>query len=101
MELETVDFGPCCSCGREGDDLNVRNIVMLEQKGTVPGSGWGCVQCGLPCDGAAAVLCDDCMSLGRPIKFAIAGPAKDKKRVPIESLGAEHKHDMSKHPEVE
>jgi hypothetical protein len=99
MELETTDFGPCCSCEKASED--VRNIVMLEQKTTIPGSGWGCVQCGIPADGAVAVLCDDCVNLGRPIRFAIAGPVKDKKRVPIESLGAEHEHDMSKHPEVE
>ena len=100
IELETTDFGACCSCGREGDDLNVQNVVMLEQKASTPGSGWGCVQCGLPCDGAVAVLCDTCVDLGRPIQFAIAGLIKDNKRVPIDSLGAEHKHDLSKHPEV-
>lgn len=97
-ELELLNFGPCCACEKEG--ASVRNLIMLEHKAPVPGIGWGCVQCGLPYDGAVAVVCDDCIDGGRPIKFAIAGPANDKKRVPIESLGGEHKHDMSEHPEV-
>lgn len=97
-EIKTPFFGPCCSCGQTKE--TVRNIVMLEQKATTPGSGWGCFQCGLPMEGAVAVICDDCLSVGAPIKFAVAGEMKDKERVPVESLGGEHKHDMSKHPEV-
>ena len=97
IELETTDFGACCSCGREGDDLNIKNVVMLEQKAPAPGSGWGCLVCNLPVDGAVAVICDDCLSLGRPIKFAVAGELKKKRRIPVEDLGAEHKHDMTKH----
>lgn len=98
IDLETLDFGPCCACCKKKDA--VHNVVMLDQKGSTPGSGWGCVQCGLPADGAFAVLCDDCVSVGAPIIFAVTGPVKEKKRVLVESLGAEHKHDMTKHPEV-
>jgi hypothetical protein len=105
-ELLSMDFGPCCACGKErpkwAEDLPGSwppNIIMLEQKAPTPGTGWGCVQCGLPLDGAVAAICDDCLNIGRPIRFAIDGFAKDKKRVPIESLTGEHKHDMSKHPE--
>jgi hypothetical protein len=105
-ELLSMDFGPCCACGKErpkwAEDLPGSwppNIIMLEQKAPTPGTGWGCVQCGLPLDGAVAGICDDCLNIGRPIRFAIDGFAKDKKRVPIESLTGEHKHDMSKHPE--
>ena len=87
-ELEIKDFGACCSCGAEGENVNVRNVVMLEQKSTVPGSGWGCVQCGLSMEGAFAVICDDCLDLGRPIIYAVAGELKNKKRIPVTSRSA-------------
>jgi hypothetical protein len=90
------NFGPCCAC--EKDEGEIKNIVMLNQKGPMSGKGWGCLVCGLPPEGAVASLCDECMELGRPIKYAIAD-FETKARVPIESLGAEHDHDWSKHPE--
>jgi hypothetical protein len=96
--VETFDFGPCCACGAENE--RVRNVIMLEQKTPAPGSGWGCFQCGLPAEGAFAVLCDECLDLGRPIRFAVAGEVKNKQRVAIEALGGEHKHDMTKHSEA-
>lgn len=98
IDLETTDFGACCSCGQAKD--TVKNVCLLEQKAPAPGSGWGCVQCGLPLEGAVAVICDDCLCVGAPIKFAVAGEIKSKERIPVEQLGGEHKHDMSKHPEV-
>ena len=50
---EVPNLGPCCHCGRTDD---VRTIVMLSRRGPMPGCGWGCVVCGLPLDGAIAVL---------------------------------------------
>lgn len=51
------DLGPCCMCeGLAG----VSNIILLERRGVVAGHGWGCIECGLPMDGASAVLCDPC-----------------------------------------
>lgn len=99
---ETLDLGPCCACeGLEG----VRNIIMLDIKGTAPGFGWGCFVCHLPFDGAVAVLCDHCRDAiqdGRDaaLRFAVDGMLEDKKRIPIDELTAPHKHDLSKHPEV-
>ena len=52
---DTPDLGPCCCCG--GTE-RVRDIVMLSRKAPVPGTGWGCVVCGLPNDGASYVCCD-------------------------------------------
>jgi hypothetical protein len=98
-DIEATDFGPCCACGREGEGIQAQNIIMLEQKAPTPGTGWACFQCGLPSDGAVSVVCDDCLNIGRPIRFAIDGHAKDKKRVPIEWLKGEHKHYTSKHLE--
>ena len=93
-------LGPCCMC--EGT-VDVRNIISLHRKSPTPGRGWGCVQCGLPPDGAIAVLCDRCLALtenGEPLNFACKGyPATDG-RVPIMSLHGEHDHDFSRHPEI-
>ena len=56
-EDETPDFGACCVCETtEG----IRNMIMLDKRAQVSGHGWGCVVCGLPSDGANAVLCDPC-----------------------------------------
>jgi hypothetical protein len=54
------DLGPCCGCERSGPEVRVRHILMLDRRGPVPGHGWGCFVCGLPADGATAVLCDPC-----------------------------------------
>lgn len=52
------NLGPCCCCGKEGPEVQV--VVTLDFHAPVSGTGWGCVLCGLPCDGAVAVLCHDC-----------------------------------------
>ena len=91
------DLGPCCICA---GTTGVRNVIMLHVKGRVPGHGWGCFGCDLPCDGASAVLCDPCAEAwqkGTPLRFACRGfPAEDG-RVPIEELAEPHAHDMAKH----
>jgi len=43
---DLLDLGACCACGRS--DSLVRNVVMLEQRASVPGTGWGCLLCNLP-----------------------------------------------------
>ena len=88
-------FGPCCNCGRTD---GVRNITMLSRRGPTPGRGWGCVQCGLPLDGAIAVVCDDCTTI-EP-KFVCSGYPVTLGRVPIKELSPDvFDHDMTKHPE--
>jgi hypothetical protein len=95
-------LGTCCGCGNV---LNVRTIVNVHKKSPTPGRGWGCVVCGLPFDGAVAVLCDECADKAEKgkkniFKYACKGyPATDG-RVPFESLKGDHDHDMSKHPEA-
>lgn len=91
------DFGPCCACGKE--DETVRNIVMLEVRASRPGTGWGCFVCGLPSDGALAIVCDSCLESRAYIADACDGYPTDKKRVPVKRLQGAFTHDLSKHPE--
>jgi hypothetical protein len=86
-------LGPCCTCGTtEG----VTNIATLDRRGPIPGRGWGCVVCGLPPDGAVAVLCNNCFGL--PTRFACRGyPASDG-RIAIANLPKERfAHDPDRH----
>ena len=89
-----LDLGLCCAC--EGD-IDVRNMIMLDKKGLVLGTGWGCVVCHLPYDGASAVLCDRCLDTRAEIRFAIYGYATDKQRVKIDDLTEPFAHDMKFH----
>jgi len=93
---DDVDLGPCCVCEKAGPD--VRNVVMLDRKGPVPGRGWGCLVCDLPLDGAVAVLCDDCLAnRAGEIRFVCNGCPKDG-RLPIEELAFEpFEHRMACH----
>lgn len=96
---DSVDLGTCCHCEKSGP--TVRNVLMLSLRAPVPGTGWGCIQCGLPNDGAIAVLCDECLKAERPERFVCVGYAKDNRRMPIESLDKAHfDHDFAKHLEL-
>lgn len=101
VDDDLPSLGPCCSCERaEG----VTNILMLRQRAPVPGTGWACLQCGLPADGAYAVLCDECMAKlqdGAGLKMAVSGYPAAGERVAIASLSPEpFDHDLSRHPEL-
>lgn len=102
-DLEAPDLGPCCICERSAPEANVRNIIMLDRRGPIPGRGWGCFVCGLPLDGASAVVCDDCLGDGEDLeprlRFACRGWAATDGRIPIAELTEPFGHDMSKHPE--
>ncbi len=90
------EFGPCCCCG---GGKRVRNIVMLSQRAPVPGTGWGCVQCGLPNDGASYVCCDQCLEDSREPTHACKGYLSKGERIPVEDLDpTPFEHDMSRHP---
>ncbi len=95
------NLGTCCGCG--GFE-NVRNVIMLNKKQPAAGKGWGCFTCGLPCDGAVAVLCDLCLELAEQsdtaIKFACVGYPKDNERIAVDLLAEPHEHDLSKHQEI-
>jgi hypothetical protein len=91
------DMGECCACRGTG---NVRNILMHNRRAPVPGTGWGCVVCHLPMDGAISILCDTCVASGaRPLTVCDGFPV-DKKRKPVEALDpAPFDHDMKFHDE--
>lgn len=82
---ELTQFGPCCGCSRT--DKPVRNIMMLNKFGPLPGKGWGCVVCNLPPHGAIAVMCDDCVD--QEPTFVCKGFAAEGQRVPVETLSTD------------
>jgi hypothetical protein len=93
------DLGQCCACEKE-DVHSVRNIVCLDRLAPVPGTGWGCFVCGLPMNGASAVICDECLRDEKEIRFAIKGLAADKQRIPLDELSPyAFQHDPAKHSE--
>lgn len=97
-EAVTV-LGPCCICERTHE---VVNVVMLAKKAPQPGVGcWGCYECGLPMEGAVAVLCQECFALHRDgkaqIKFACVGAPRLGMRVPIASLTEDFYHHRARH----
>jgi hypothetical protein len=97
----TPDLGSCCICG--GTD-GVVNIIMLSHKNPIPGRGWGCFVCGLPSDGATAVVCRDCFGEGEDpaevasrLRWACRGYPGSDGRVPIAELTGVHEHDEVAH----
>lgn len=89
------DFGPCCACQTPGP--TVRNIMMLHKRAPQPGTGWGCLVCGLPSDGAVAVVCDACLEERRPLREACDGHAMKHGRISIGDLSGVFEHDLAKH----
>jgi hypothetical protein len=92
------DLGPCCACGKAG--LMVRNIIMLPVRGPADGNGWGCFQCGLPMEGAVAVLCDACLESEAEILQVCVGYPYLGHRQARKDFTEPFEHDMSKHPEA-
>lgn len=97
MADDTLEFGACCACRQTGP--TVRNLIALEVAAPVPGTGWGCVECGAPSNGAVAVLCDACVETGAPILDVCDGYPVSGQRVPRETCTTPFTHDMTKHPE--
>jgi hypothetical protein len=92
-----TELGTCCGCETRED---VINIIMLNRRAPVPGKGWGCVTCGLPSDGAVAVLCNACAERYQhdetALRFVCLGYASSGKRFPIDQLPlGRFDHDMS------
>jgi hypothetical protein len=90
-------LGPCCHCMREGDAVN---LITLNLRAPVPGTGWGCLQCGLAMDGGVAVLCDECFDADKPILFICSGYPALGIRAPISQFNEKFFHHLAKHPEV-
>ena len=94
------NFGPCCACRESGP--TVRNFMMLHLRAAVPGTGWGCVVCGVPNDGAMAILCDRCVENGQcpDLRDVILGLPAERRRMPFCELAEAFDHDRSQHPEL-
>ncbi|MBD2519939.1 hypothetical protein H6G93_34360 [Nostoc sp. FACHB-973] len=89
-----LDLGVCCGCGTT--DSRVQNILTLQKKALVPGTGWSCFVCGIPADGAVAVVCDQCLAQleqGQEIlKQAVLGHPLGKQRCDIAQLTEDFDH---------
>jgi hypothetical protein len=94
-----VNLGACCSCRR--DDVDVFTILMLPKLAPIAGRGWGCVVCGLPADGALAVVCERCADTGVELVDACRGYPGEDGRVPIDTLEGEFEHDRRLHAQDE
>jgi hypothetical protein len=95
---DDIDLGKCCAC--QGTE-NVRNLIMHNKPAPVPGTGWGCVECHLPMDGAMSVVCDRCLESNAEITQVCMGWVKGKMRAPIHALRDEpFDHDRRLHLEV-
>lgn len=91
-------FGPCCACG---ENNGAYNIILLDRKAPQPGTGWGCIDCGLPQDGAIALVCDDCFAADHVIRYVIDGRLYSGRRVSLADLPADaFAHDPDRHGEL-
>jgi hypothetical protein len=93
-----IDMGPCCACGRRGAGVN--NIVMLDEEGPMPGTGWGCFVCELPMNGAIAVVCDACLTTGREIVEVCLGVLSEQRRIERPCSPVPFAHRLERHPEL-
>lgn len=97
-EEDDVTLGTCCCCG--GTE-HVRNLIMLHQTAPEPGTGWGCLVCDVPPEGALAAVCDACLEAEASIMEVIAGRVSEKRRIGIKAYAHQpFDHDHTKHPEV-
>ena len=82
------DVGTCRQCGAE----RPRNVVILTRRCATAGTGWGCVICCLPFDGAGTILCDSCIARwqnnARMIWWAVDGLPAENRRIRIRCLPA-------------
>ncbi|MEH2067866.1 MAG: hypothetical protein V7K47_06820 [Nostoc sp.] len=94
-----LDLGPCCGCG--STEVRAQNILTLDKKAPVPGTGWSCMVCGIPADGAIAVVCDECLAQLKQghevLKYAVYGDALDKLRCNIHELTEAFEHKNISH----
>jgi hypothetical protein len=94
---DPIDLGRCCSCQQPGP--TVRNLIALDVAAPIPGTGWGCVVCSVPNNGALAVLCDACLEAEAPIVDVCYGHAASGLRSAREACIEPFEHDMTKHEE--
>lgn len=94
----TEDYGTCCVCESEMDECV---LIQLDYK-VESESGWGCLVCDLPMEGAMAVVCADCFDeydddLEDKIKFLMNG-IRGRIPVPPPESRIKHEHNLMYHP---
>lgn len=91
-------LGKCCAC----QGTQAKYIVFLSFKAPVAGTGWGCLVCHKPQDGAIAVLCQSCIDEKRQPTEMVYGDLANHERVQIvqETRRIPFNHDYHKHPEL-
>jgi hypothetical protein len=81
----------------------VRHLVFVNRRAPIPGTGWGCIACGLPNDGAVAVLCDMCFKferIGPRLRFVVKGYVSERKRALLADCIIPFEHNIYFHPEL-
>lgn len=101
MTLE-MSLGDCCACrGTSSAENRVRNIVMHDFPAPVPGTGWGCIVCHLPMDGAVSVICDRCRDTHAPILDVCSGFPKENQRLALSGMvKTPFAHHLALHPMI-
>jgi hypothetical protein len=91
------DLGPCCTCNLKP----ATTVVFVNERAPIDGTGWGCLRCGIPPNGAVSVICEDCKKKQIPIKKVCVGKPAEGRRALLEmTTGEKFDHDYSKHPEI-
>jgi hypothetical protein len=89
---------PCCGCRV---DRKLTWLVHVSRLAPTPGTGWGCDGCGLPNNGAVALICDPCRALGNAvvIRDVCTAVANRSGRTPIELVErTAFDHRWERHP---
>lgn len=93
------DFGACCACLLRKPVEQVQTLVLIDRR-TPYGDGWGCLQCHLPEEGAIAVLCNECVEGQVQIRQFIKGKVLSHERAPFAELTEPFEHRPAYHPEL-
>ncbi len=81
--------------------MTEQTMAEIEHVPSRTRTGWGCVVCHLPSDGAVAVLCDYCLGRDGPPNQVCRGYPMDGDRTPFAALDpAPFDHDPRFHPET-
>jgi len=110
VDDEDLDLGPCCRCGKI--EPPAQTLMMLPYRAPVPGTGWGCFQCGRPQDGATAVVCEACTAVLEAQRWTPTAPMTELQSVCYGNMGdgfrmpvavwqqVAFNHDATRHPEL-
>lgn len=87
-------FGPCRTCQKTPATM----LLLLAKEAPIPGTGWGCLDCDLPANGALAAVCDDCIN--QPIRWACLGSPNAGNRIAVAELKMPFGHKLKINPQI-